>query len=230
MNTIVTQGIVLRRTDYGEADRIVVVLTHDQGKISLVAKGVRRLKSKLAGGIELFSISSLSYIKGRGELGTLVSSRLEHNFPNIVKDIERVQLGYEIIKLTNNTIEDEAEPDFFKILGLAFASLNDESISTELIRLWYSAQMLRLTGHSPNMQSLMDGTSLDSDKIYRFDSQSMAFEEHSSGDFGKNEIKFMRLLFSEVNPKVLAAVEGSDNYTELLQAPLRLMTADYLRS
>jgi DNA repair protein RecO (recombination protein O) len=229
MNTIVTQGIVLRRTDFGEADRIVVLLTPDHGKISLVAKGVRRLKSKLAGGIELFSISSISYIKGRGELGTLVSSRLEQNFASIIKDIERVQLGYEIIKLVNNTIEDDAAATFFELLGQGLAALNDDSIDPTLIRIWFSAQMLRHTGHAPNTQFTREGKSLNPDKQYKFDAEAMALEEHDAGEYGKNEIKFMRLLFSDVSPKVLAAVEGSENYTELLASPLRLMTADYLR-
>jgi DNA repair protein RecO (recombination protein O) len=229
MNTIVTQGIVLRRTDFGEADRIVVLLTPDHGKISLVAKGVRRLKSKLAGGIELFSISSISYIKGRGELGTLVSSRLEQNFASIIKDIERVQLGYEIIKLVNNTIEDDAEPTFFELLSQALATLNDDSIDPTLIRIWFSAQMLRHTGHAPNTQSTRDDKPLNPDKKYKFDAEAMTFEEHDAGEYGKNEIKFIRLLFSDVNPKVLAAVEGGQKYTELFSGPLRLMTADYLR-
>lgn len=65
MNQIVTKGIVLSRTEFGEADRIITVLTTDHGKIRLIAKGVRRIKSKSAGGIELFSVSDITYIPGR---------------------------------------------------------------------------------------------------------------------------------------------------------------------
>ena len=54
-----TQAIVLRRTNYGEADRILKVIT-PQGQRSIMAKGVRREKSKLAGGIELFAISDMT--------------------------------------------------------------------------------------------------------------------------------------------------------------------------
>ena len=50
-----TKAIVLRRTDYGEADRILQLLT-PSGKRSVIARGVRKEKSKLAGGIELFSV------------------------------------------------------------------------------------------------------------------------------------------------------------------------------
>lgn len=228
-NQIVTKGIVLRRTDFGEADRIVVLLTPDHGKLNLVAKGVRRLKSKLAGGIELFSVSSLTYIKGRGELGTLISARLEHNYPDIVKDISRVQLGYDLIKLLNNTVEDDAEPEFFGLLQQAFISLNDLNIPAELIRVWFTAQMLRQTGHMPNLEATNAGDKLDADKTYAFSLDDMALNEHSAGDFGANEIKFTRLIFSDVSPKVLLAVQGSERYVELLSPLVRVMAADYLR-
>jgi DNA repair protein RecO (recombination protein O) len=230
MNQIVTKGIVLRRTDFGEADRIVVLLTPDHGKLSLVAKGVRRLKSKLAGGIELFSVSSITFIKGRGDLGTLISARLEQNFSSIVKDIGRVQLGYDLIKLLNKTVEDDSEPEFFTLLEQSFAALDDPAIPTALIRIWFTAQMLRLTGHIPNIETTNGGDKLDAAKTYAFSLDDMGFSEHSAGDFSANEIKFMRLVFSDASPKVLAAVQGQTAYVELLEPLLRVMAADYLRT
>src|SRR4051812_28556736 len=106
MRQILTRGIVLSRTDYGEADRIVSVLTPDQGKLRLMAKGVRKVKSKLAGGIELFSVSELSFIPGKNDIGTLVSARLTQHFANIVKDINRTMFGYELLKRLNRATED----------------------------------------------------------------------------------------------------------------------------
>jgi hypothetical protein len=56
----------------------------------------------------------------------------------------------------------------------------------------------------------------------------MAFVEHPGGSFGQNEIKFMRLLFSDASVKVLSAVENADHYVELIFPLMRIMTADYL--
>ncbi len=123
MNQIVTKGIVLTRTDYGEADRIITMLTPDQGKVRVIAKGVRRVKSKLAGGIELFSVSSITYIPGRKEIGTLVSTRLQQHFGNIVKDIDRTMLGYELLKRLNKATEDDVDDDYF-IFGLRIDNQN----------------------------------------------------------------------------------------------------------
>jgi DNA repair protein RecO (recombination protein O) len=72
-----TKAVILTRTDYGEADRIMTFLTPELGKVRAMAKGVRKPKSKLAGGIELFSVSDITYIVGRSELQTLVSTRLD---------------------------------------------------------------------------------------------------------------------------------------------------------
>ena len=65
---IKTLGLVLRRTNYGEADRILNIIT-PTGKISAMAKGVRRARSKLAGGVEMFSLSEYVIHCGRGGWG-----------------------------------------------------------------------------------------------------------------------------------------------------------------
>src|ERR1700761_4426140 len=115
MKQILTTGIILSRPDYGEADRIITVLTPDRGKLRLMARGVRKVKSKLAGGIELFSTSHITYIEGRGEIGTLVSTRLIKHYGNVINDIDRVQLGYELIKQTNRATEDEPEAAYYEL-------------------------------------------------------------------------------------------------------------------
>src|SRR5689334_13497784 len=98
MRKLNTQGIVIARTNYGEAARIITFLTPDHGKLKVMAKGVRKSKSKLAGGIELFSVSHIGILKGKGEVDTLVSSRLIKHYGNIVKELDRTNLGYQLIK------------------------------------------------------------------------------------------------------------------------------------
>ncbi|HEU4830668.1 MAG TPA: DNA repair protein RecO, partial [Candidatus Saccharimonadales bacterium] len=93
MKTYRTRAIVLRRTNYGEADRILQLLT-PEGKRSVMARGVRREKSKLAGGIELFAVCDVVIGEGKGELGILTSSRLIHFYGAILKDYDRLQFGY----------------------------------------------------------------------------------------------------------------------------------------
>src|SRR5688572_3433628 len=139
MNQLVTEGIILSRTDYGEADRIITLLTPEHGKLRLMAKGVRRVKSKLAGGIELFSVSTITFVKGRGDIGTLVSTRLVKHYGRIVEDLDRTMLGYELIKQLNKVTEDHPEPAYFELLQQTFEALNDPGVPLGLIRFWFAS-------------------------------------------------------------------------------------------
>jgi DNA repair protein RecO (recombination protein O) len=214
MNQLVTQAIVLRRVDYGEADRVVTMLTRDHGKIGLMAKGVRRPKSKLAGGIELFSVSSITFIRGKNELGTLISCRLDTHYGEIVKDITRVQLAYELIKLLDKITEADTEADYFNLLNRLLVALNDFSISPELIRHWFYAQLLRLGGLAPNLHTDKAGQKLDPARTYQFDFDAGSFTVAEPAPFNQNDIKFLRLLFSDTQPQVLYKVTNAGELLE----------------
>jgi DNA repair protein RecO len=211
MKQLLTKGIVLSRTDYGEADRILTLLTPEQGKLRLMARGVRRAKSKLAGGIELFSVSDITYIKGRGEIGTLISARLVKYYSTIVRDIDRVQLGYELIKLSHRATEDEPEADYFKLLQTAFEALDTPTISADLIRAWFQAQLLRFAGHSPNLQTDTAGNKLEPSQNYNFDFDAVAFTPQPKGSFTAGHIKFLRLIFSAHPPKTLNQIQNLED-------------------
>lgn len=209
MKQFVTDAIILSRTDYGEADRIITVVTPDFGKLSLLARGVRRIKSKLAGGIELFSISTITFARGRGELGTLVSTRLKKHYGEIVKDLPRTMLGYDLIKKFHKITEDEPEAAYFELLQQAFEALDDHAVPLPLIRLWFDAQISRLGGHTPNLQTDEQGRKLVADQLYDFDFERMTFVANPlTGRFNTNHIKFLRLVFAGNTPKALMQVQG----------------------
>lgn len=210
MNHVRTTGIILARVDYGEADRILTVLTPDSGKRSLMAKGVRKVKSKLAGGIELFSTSEITYIPGRGSIDTLVSTRLIHHYGHIVSDVERTMLGYELLQLLHKSTEDNPESDYFTLLDSAFAALDDVRIPLDLVRSWFYARLLALGGHAPNLQATPDGQALAVDARYEFDFDATAMREREGGAFGADEIKFLRLLFVQSSALPLAKISGAE--------------------
>src|SRR3989344_3076847 len=170
----VTKGIVLSRTNFGEADRILTVLTPDFGKLRLMAKGVRKEASKLAGGIELFSISHITFIKGKIEINTLISTRLIIHFGNISKNIERTMFGYEALKVINRATEDSTGGEYFTLAERTLEALDQPDLDLNLIRLWLYMQLLKLAGHSPNLRTDKTGRKLSEGK-FAFDSDSMSF-------------------------------------------------------
>lgn len=208
MNQIVAKGIVLTRIDYGEADRIITLLTVDNGKIRLMAKGVRRAKSRLAGGIELFSISDITYVQGRGQIGTLISARLRSHYGRIVQDVNRTMLGYELIKLLNKSTEDESEAEYFHLLEQTFIALDNFSLALDLIKFWFSAQLLAQAGYSPNLYTDKAGQGLTASVKYDFSYADMSFFSADMGRYSSDHIKYLRLAFSGNSPVLLNQVTG----------------------
>lgn len=230
MKTLNTQAIVLSRTEFGEADRIITFLTPNQGKVKGLAKGVRKTKSKLAGGIELFSVSDISYIVGRGEICTIISTRLKEHFGQIVKNIERTNAGYDFIKLINKATEDHPEPAYFELMVQGFRALDDFTVDLDIVQLWFKAQLLRLAGHSPNLTTDENGGKLQETARYIFNFETMHFNKDGVHDisFDARSIKFLRLVFSGNLPKTLAKVQGSTdiaaNCLPLVSAMLQTYT------
>jgi DNA repair protein RecO (recombination protein O) len=229
MKQLVTTGIVLSRTDYGEADRILTLLTPDYGKLTLMAKGVRRVKSKLAGGIELFSVSTVTFIQGRGDMGTMVSTRLVKYYSHIVEDLDRTMLGYDLIKLLKRNTEDQVDAEYFALLRYAFEALDDPALPLDLIRFWFTAQLLSFAGHTPNLHRDATDEPLQAGQAYAFDIESMCFAAHPDGPFTDRPIKFLRLGFAQHPPHALAQVQGAADYATQLLPLVTTMLQHHLR-
>jgi DNA repair protein RecO len=230
MNRYTTQGIVLARTNYAEADRILTFLTPDHGKVQAIAKGVRKQKSKLAGGIELFSISHLTLLVGRSDINTLMSTRLDKHYANIVKELPRSDAAYEMIRLSNKATEEAPEKAYFVLLKQGFESLDDLTLQPATTMLWFQLQLLKLAGHSPDLHSDVKGAKL-SQGTYEFDVESMHFIRSPSGQgiYDANHIKFLRLGLAAAGPKVLIRVNDAPKLTEATQPLIQTMLQTYLR-
>ena len=183
MQTLRTEAIILRRTNYGEADRILNVLTPEHGKVSAIAKGVRKAKSKLAGGLELFAASDITILRGKSDMGTISSARMETFYGNILKEYERMQLGYEVIRLINRATETVAEPEFYYLLKNSLIYLNELSVDYRVVEVWFRLRLAAALGVGLNLATTLDGQALQADKTYDFDFTDMAFLPRPSGRF-----------------------------------------------
>lgn len=207
MRTIRTKAIVLRRTNYGEADRIVQLLTPSEGKLSVMARGVRREKSKLAGGIELFARCDVTVSSGKGELGILTGARLEVFYSHIMSDYDRLQFGYDAIKQISKAADNIDEPAFFDLLDQCFEALNDSEVSVEITKAWFWLQLAILLGVGLNLSTDAEGMNLVEDATYNFSEMDHAFVFHEGGSFTSDHIKVLRVLSAQ-SPKVASHVKG----------------------
>lgn len=201
-----TRAIVLRRTNYGEADRILQLLT-PQGKKGVIAKGVRREKSKLAGGIELFAISDIVIHQGKGDLGILTSARLIQFYRHILEDYDTLQFGYEAIKLVSSASEMVDEPEWYDVLSEVLMALDVLTIPRQLIQTWFYLRYAALLGYELSLFNDVDGQPLNPEGTYMYDVGEKGLRASGRGELTADHIKFLRLV--NVKPlKVLAQVGG----------------------
>ena len=204
-----TKGILLRRVDYGEADRIVTFLTPDHGKVGAMVKGARKVKSKLAGGIELFSVSDLTLLKGRKDLDQLVSARLIEHYGDIVKDMDRTMFGYEVLKQMDRATEDASGEEHFGVLQQTLQSLGDLTLSVQVVRVWFLLRLLHSLGHMPDLSQKSEVVSQKSEekKTFVFDFEAVRFVRSQRGIYSEDHIKLLRLA-ERYGPEVLQRVNG----------------------
>lgn len=208
-----TQGIVLARTNFQEADRILTLLTPDQGKLRLLAKGVRKSKSKLAGGVELFSVSEIGFIRGKGDIGTLTTARLQQHYGKIVQDITRTTVTYELLKRLDKITEDNAEREYFDLLRQTLEALDDTTLNLGLLQLWFDMQLLKITGHSPSLRNDAEHKPLVDTQQYNFDLEAIGFRSHPEGMYQTPHLKLLRLCQSQPASN-LDKVTGTEAYVQ----------------
>lgn len=207
MKPIRTKAVVLRRTNYGEADRILQMLTPDNGKIAVMAKGVRREKSKLAGAVELFAISDVTVVPGKGDIWTLTGAKMDTFFAHILADYDTMQFAYEVIKQVSRATEQVSDPAYYTLITTALSSLDDASISRDITASWFWLQLAILGGQGLNLSTDVNGMRLVEGQNYSFDVESMAFAFRENGEFTTEHIKLLRLLSAQP-PQVVANVKG----------------------
>jgi DNA repair protein RecO (recombination protein O) len=117
------QGIVLRSYPFGEADRIVVVLSPNNGKLRTVAKGVRRTKSRFGGRLEPFTHVDLVIYQGRN-LGTITQVSVIEAFPHMRADLDAVVAAGTMVEAADAVAqEDESSVRLFLLLQKGLRAL-----------------------------------------------------------------------------------------------------------
>ncbi len=207
MSSLRTKAIVLSRVNYGEADRIMQIITPEQGKLGVIAKGVRREKSKLAGGIELLAICDLTLHQGKGELAIVTSARLDTFFGHILEDYDRLQFAYFMLKDIAKAAEILSEPAFYDLTRHALDCLNDHHIDRRIVELWYRLQMAILLGVGINLSTDENGMKLIEDATYRYDVEENSFVYDANGVYTSDHIKLLRVASAQ-NPRVINQIKN----------------------
>ena len=111
-----SEGIVLARRNFSEADRILVVYSKNFGKVSFIAKGVRKPESRKRGSLEVFSRFKFAAARGKN-LDLITETEIVDSFPCIRKDLKKVAVAYYIMEVVGRvTSEDEKNEELYSLL------------------------------------------------------------------------------------------------------------------
>ncbi len=146
--TKTTQIIILRSIDYQESSKIITVLSKEHGKISLIARGARRLKSKLAGLIEVGNILDVVYYyKETRSLHTLSEASVAYQSLSFRQDFEKASVLYSTLELiTQLTHENQKNTDIFNFADSFIRWLGNLDNVNLLIFPYVQIRMAQLIG------------------------------------------------------------------------------------
>jgi DNA repair protein RecO (recombination protein O) len=130
-----TEGIILKRTNYGEADRILTIYTKHYGKIKAIAKGVRKITSRKGGNLELFNHCTLFLARGRN-LDIVTEVQLLDSFPRLGRSLAKTADAFYIVELVDQlTPEGQVNRRVFaSLLAALDGRASTEEFEVDLLR------------------------------------------------------------------------------------------------
>lgn len=144
-----TKGIILKRTNLNEADRILTILTSERGKIKIIAKGIRKIKSKLAGSLELFCLTDLIVAEGRN-LDIVCGAEIKKSFMILRKNFGPTSSAYFLAEIIDkNLAEDQKHEEVFDLFLVCLEQLNEKN--EPLILPYFQINFLADTGFLPEL-------------------------------------------------------------------------------
>jgi DNA repair protein RecO (recombination protein O) len=132
-----TQGIFLKKEDRGEADQLFTIFTKDYGKLEILGKAIRKIKSKLRSGAELFYFSEIEFIQGK-TYKILTDTILIDKFKNLRQNPQKLEIAYKITEaLDSLTGQEESDKKLWQLLLETFQKLNAYNLLPDTCNLIY---------------------------------------------------------------------------------------------
>ncbi|MGM9612552.1 MAG: DNA repair protein RecO [Butyricicoccus sp.] len=145
------KGLVIRETDFGDADRYITVLTESGARIEVLCKGVRRRNSRMAAAVRLFCWSELTLYQGRGKY-TLTDAALLHSFWGVTADMETYALCCYFTELaTAMTDENEEVPQVTRLFLYALRAVADQKREQKLVKAAFELRLMAESGFLPDL-------------------------------------------------------------------------------
>ncbi len=148
--TFRTDGVIIKRTDFGEADRLLTLYTREKGKIKAIAKGARKPQSRKTGHVELFMCSRFLLAVGR-DLDIITQAEMINAYPALRENLVRTTYAAYCVELLDRfTVEEDPNISIYELLTAALGWLA-ETADLRLAARYYELRLLSLAGFRPQL-------------------------------------------------------------------------------
>lgn len=148
-----TCGFVIKKKDNGEADRVFTIFSQDFGKIKVIGKAIRKIASKLKGGIDIFCLSEIEFIQGKA-YKTLTDAIVLKKFKSIGENLIRLKVFHKISESFDLLRTEEKDEELWNLLNETLKKLEKDSLLTEeylLIYYYFLWNLFFILGYKPEL-------------------------------------------------------------------------------
>jgi len=230
-----TQAIVLRRIDQGEADRIVTLLTPERGKQRVLAKSARKITSRKAGHIELFTRTQLLIAKGRN-LDLITQAELIEPYRPLREDMARGAQAHYLCELAEQFAPEDSDASALYDLLAEGLSWLCAARDPHMAARYFESRLLTLEGYRPELfKCAKTGDALEIDRDINVERQ--AFSAQESGTILNSLAAMARdTIFIPRSTLMLMRVVQTSTFEQIdaltvsrdMQAQLERATQNYL--
>lgn len=222
--TFKTRAVILRRSDFGEADRLLTLLTPQYGKIRAIAKGARRPTARSAGHVELYTVAEMVIAEGRN-LNVVTQIDLIEPFLALHDELNRIAYANLFAELVDRfSVDSEENPRAYDLLVAGLGWLCESEVDLRLAARYFELRLLGVMGYAPSLfDCAVSGETLQpEDQFYSAEDGGVVSPAYASGhsymiSLPLNDFKilrhFMRYSWSEVKRLKL----NPENYFKLEQ-------------
>lgn len=202
-------GVIFHRNDFGEADRILHVLTEEHGKIDVIAKGVRKMKAQLGGSVEPFCLADF-LILGKSDLKTLRSAQIKESYPAISQNYDYLNAcGIIAEVLRFGSVEENDEAELFWLVVHILRLMDRSSLSAQTLLTSFFLRYLYLNGSSIDFircsycnELLSEGGLLNTQQLHTSCKKCAASHHFVGESVEKRHLKLL-LILSTSEPAIL---------------------------
>ncbi|MDX1613558.1 MAG: DNA repair protein RecO [Candidatus Promineifilaceae bacterium] len=144
------EAIILRRRDFGEADRMLTLYSRERGKIQALAKQARKPQTRKSGHVELFMRTNFLIARGRS-IDLVTQAELIEPYTALREDLVRTTYASYLVELLDRfTAEEDADPRKYRLLSdaLGWLAATDNHL---LAARYYELRLLALAGYQPRL-------------------------------------------------------------------------------